>query len=104
MAKNVSESLETIELIMDYENPWIFSASSLRKLFEGWCCKGGGGNRKIIVKRPGPPLFKLSDEHFKVIEDYGVQFDILGSRKNMTYTSPIPINSYHGIALVHITK
>ncbi|CAG8524894.1 10589_t:CDS:1 [Diversispora eburnea] len=74
MAENVPESLETIEIIMGYENPWIFSASSLRKFFEGWCCERGGGNKNIIVI--GPRLFTLSDEHFKVIEEYGVQFDI----------------------------
>ncbi|CAG8452147.1 8168_t:CDS:2 [Diversispora eburnea] len=70
MAKNVPESLETIEIKID-----IFSAYSLRKFFEGWCCKGGGGNKKIIVKRKKQAR-PLSGEHFKVIEEYGVQFDI----------------------------
>ena len=78
MAENVPESLETIEIGMDYDNPcpWIFSADSLRKFFEGWCCKGGG-NKKIIVKLTlHSRIFTLSDEHFKVIEEYGIQFDI----------------------------
>ncbi|CAG8536950.1 2841_t:CDS:1 [Diversispora eburnea] len=72
MAKNVSESLENIEIRMG-----IFSADSLRKFFEGWCCKGRGGNKKFIVKRTElARLFILSNEHFKVIEEYGVQFDM----------------------------
>ncbi|CAG8555820.1 8189_t:CDS:1 [Diversispora eburnea] len=72
MAKNVPESLETIEIRMG-----IFSADSLRKFLEGWCRKGGGGNRKIIVRRMEQErLFTLSDEHFKVIEEYGVQIDL----------------------------
>ncbi|RHZ85739.1 hypothetical protein Glove_60g120 [Diversispora epigaea] len=49
--------------------------SSLRKFFEGWCCKGGE-NKKIIVRRTGPRLFTLNDEHFKVIEEYGVQLNL----------------------------
>ncbi|CAG8497269.1 11184_t:CDS:1 [Diversispora eburnea] len=74
MAESVPKSLETIEIRMG-----IFNADSLRKFFEGWCCKGGGGNKKIIVKRTRvsrKKLFALSDEHFKVIEEYGIQFDI----------------------------
>ncbi|CAG8458190.1 8688_t:CDS:2 [Diversispora eburnea] len=63
MAENVPESLETIRIKMG-----IFSADSLRKFFEGWCCKGMGGNKKMTVKRP-----VLSDEHLKVIEEYGIQ-------------------------------
>ncbi|CAG8575554.1 8861_t:CDS:1 [Diversispora eburnea] len=75
MAENIPESLETIEIRMIYGAPWIFSADSLRKLFEGWCCKGGR-NKKVIIKRTEQtPLFILSDEHSKVIEEYGVQFD-----------------------------
>ncbi|CAG8452090.1 8163_t:CDS:2 [Diversispora eburnea] len=46
MAENVPESLETIEIKIRK-----FSSDSLRKFFDGWCCKG-------------------------VIEEYGVQFDI----------------------------
>ncbi|CAG8595038.1 11534_t:CDS:2 [Diversispora eburnea] len=34
MAENVPKSLETIEIRIDYDNPWIFSPSSLRKYFE----------------------------------------------------------------------
>ncbi|CAG8482908.1 1065_t:CDS:2 [Diversispora eburnea] len=81
MAKNVPESLETIEIQtkMNYD-PWIISASSLRNLFEGWCYKGEG-NKKIIVKRTRLRQFKLSDEHFKVIEKYGVQLDIIDMEK-----------------------
>ncbi|CAG8805367.1 4276_t:CDS:1, partial [Dentiscutata erythropus] len=67
MAENVPESLEIIEIRIG-----IFSADSLRKFFEGWCCKGEGRNKKFIVKRTEQArLFKLSDEHFKVIEEYG---------------------------------
>ncbi|RHZ59705.1 hypothetical protein Glove_362g85 [Diversispora epigaea] len=66
MAENVPKSLETIE-----------TADSLRKFFEGWCCKGGGGNKKIIVERK--ELFTLSDEHFKVFEEYEQEI----YRKNM---------------------
>ncbi|CAG8506248.1 8783_t:CDS:1 [Diversispora eburnea] len=76
MAENVPKSLETIVFMMMYKDPWIFSANSLRKFFEGWCCKGGGGNNKLIVTCLEPQLFTLSDEHFKVIEEYGVQFDV----------------------------
>ncbi|CAG8502550.1 8227_t:CDS:1 [Diversispora eburnea] len=72
MAENVPKSLETIEIRIG-----IFSANSLRKFFEGWCCKGGGENKKIILRRTEQArLFALSDEHFKIIEEYGVQFDI----------------------------
>ncbi|CAG8446910.1 11156_t:CDS:2 [Diversispora eburnea] len=46
MAENVPESLETIEIRMG------------------------------ISSADRPQLFALSDEHFKVIEEYGVQFDI----------------------------
>ncbi|CAG8498161.1 10675_t:CDS:1 [Diversispora eburnea] len=74
MAKNVPESLETIEFRMYHA--WIFNANSLRKFFEGWCCKGRGRNKMIIVKRTPARLFRLSDEHYKVIEEYGVQFAI----------------------------
>ncbi|CAG8498141.1 10674_t:CDS:2 [Diversispora eburnea] len=76
MAKNVPESLETIEIRMNYYNPWIFSADDLRKFFEGWCRKGREGNKKIIVKRSEQlrrSRFKLSDEHFKVIKEYGLK-------------------------------
>ncbi|CAG8475026.1 995_t:CDS:1 [Diversispora eburnea] len=66
------ESLEIIKIRMG-----IFNADSLRKFFEGWCCKGEGRNKKFIVKRTEQArLFKLSDEHFKVIEEYGVQFNM----------------------------
>ncbi|CAG8559781.1 8980_t:CDS:1 [Diversispora eburnea] len=83
MAEYVPESLETIEFIIYNHTSWIFSANSLRKFFEGWCCKGEG-NKKIIVKdnkrivksTEEQQLFTLSDEHFKVIDEYGVQFDI----------------------------
>ncbi|CAG8459899.1 11414_t:CDS:2 [Diversispora eburnea] len=76
MAENIPKSLETIKIIMFYENQWIFSADSLRKFFEGWHHKGGR-NKRIIVKRPKKArLFTLSDENIKVIEEYGVQFDI----------------------------
>ncbi|RHZ44935.1 hypothetical protein Glove_707g35 [Diversispora epigaea] len=72
MAENASESIETIEIRMG-----IFSADSLKKFFEGWCCKGKGGNKKFIVKRTEQArLFTLNDKHFKVIEEYGVQFNI----------------------------
>ncbi|CAG8548752.1 9785_t:CDS:1 [Diversispora eburnea] len=72
MAKNVPESLETIEIRMGR-----FTADSLRIFFEGWCYKGGGENKKIIVKRTEQArLFVLSDEHRKVIEEYGVQVNI----------------------------
>ncbi|CAG8513387.1 1731_t:CDS:2 [Diversispora eburnea] len=72
MAENVPESLEIIEIRMGR-----FAADSLRKFVEGWCCKGRGGNKKIILKRTEQArLFKLSDEQFKVIEKYGVQIDI----------------------------
>ncbi|CAG8537496.1 7841_t:CDS:2 [Diversispora eburnea] len=76
MAKNVPESLETIEIIMGYENPWMISASSLRKFFRGWCYKGLDRNKNVIARYTGSLPFTLSDEHFKVIEEYGVQFDI----------------------------
>src|SRR5688572_10131100 len=54
MAENVPNSLETIIIKMDYDNPWIFSTDSLRKFFEEWCCKGEGGNKKprrLRIKR-----------------------------------------------------
>ncbi|CAG8586004.1 7942_t:CDS:1 [Diversispora eburnea] len=88
MAENVPKPLETIIFIMDYDNPWIFSANSLRKFFEGWRCKGGEGNkmpRRLRIKRsstsdglllPSLNLVAISSEHFKVIEEYGIQFDI----------------------------
>ncbi|CAG8506228.1 8782_t:CDS:2, partial [Diversispora eburnea] len=47
---------------MDYEDPWIFRAR--------------GGNKKAIEICPEERPFTLSDEHFKVIEEYGVQFDV----------------------------
>ncbi|CAG8513405.1 1732_t:CDS:1 [Diversispora eburnea] len=73
MGKNVPESLETIKIRMG-----IFSADSLRKFFEGWCCKGRRGNKKIIVKRSEQArLFSLNNEHFKVIEEYGVEFNLI---------------------------
>ncbi|CAG8645899.1 3925_t:CDS:2, partial [Diversispora eburnea] len=72
MAENVPESLETIEIRMG-----IFSANSLRNFFEGWGCKERGENKKFIVNRTEEAqLFTLSEKHFKVIEEYGVQFDI----------------------------
>ncbi|CAG8579180.1 9830_t:CDS:2 [Diversispora eburnea] len=71
-SESVPGSLETIEIRMGS-----FSADSLRKFFERWCCKGRGGNKKFILKRTElAQLFTLSDEHFKVIEEYGVQFDM----------------------------
>ncbi|CAG8498182.1 10676_t:CDS:1 [Diversispora eburnea] len=79
MGENVPESLESMEIRMNYYNPWIFSADYLRKFFEGWCYKGGGVNKLIIIKRTERGQlcgFTLSDEHFKVIEEYGVQFYI----------------------------
>ncbi|CAG8534234.1 6904_t:CDS:2 [Diversispora eburnea] len=78
MAENVPESLKTIIIKMGYHDPWTFSADNLRKFFEGWGCKGGELNKKIIVRRRGLHSFKLSDEHFKVIEEYGVQFNLEG--------------------------
>ncbi|CAG8561412.1 9770_t:CDS:2 [Diversispora eburnea] len=63
---NVPESLESIEIRME-----MFRSESLRKFFEGWCRKGGGRNKKIIIKFQSR-LFTLSDEHFKVIDEYGV--------------------------------
>ncbi|RHZ80038.1 hypothetical protein Glove_139g91 [Diversispora epigaea] len=45
MAENIPESLETIEI-----GKGIFSADSLRKIFEGCCFKGGGRNEKIILE------------------------------------------------------
>ncbi|CAG8495613.1 2598_t:CDS:2 [Diversispora eburnea] len=90
MAKNVPESLETIEINMVYDNFWKFSADSLRKFLDGWCCKGGGGrvkriiikNKKNISKRI--PLnilellpYTLTLEHFKVIEEYGIKFNLV---------------------------
>ncbi|CAG8558550.1 11552_t:CDS:2 [Diversispora eburnea] len=53
MAENVPKSLEIIKIRMVYKDPWIFSSDSLRKLFEGWCCKGGGNKklRKFCIKR-----------------------------------------------------
>ncbi|CAG8610485.1 11433_t:CDS:1, partial [Diversispora eburnea] len=88
MAENVPKPLETIIFIMDDDNPWIFSANSLRKFFEGWRCKGGEGNkmpRRLRIKRSYTSdglllsslnLVATSSEHFKVIEEYGIQFDI----------------------------
>ncbi|CAG8452008.1 8157_t:CDS:2 [Diversispora eburnea] len=69
MAENVPESLETIEIRMEK-----FSVDSLRKFMKGWSCKERGGNKKIIVKRKKEA--RLCDEHFKVIEEYGVQFKV----------------------------
>ncbi|CAG8590146.1 1881_t:CDS:1 [Diversispora eburnea] len=72
MAENAPESLEIIEIRMGR-----FTTDSLRKFVEGWCCKGRGGNKKIIVIRTEQArLFRLSDDHFKVIEKYGVQINI----------------------------
>ncbi|CAG8575012.1 7573_t:CDS:2 [Diversispora eburnea] len=48
----------------------MFRSESLRKIFEVWIRKGGGRNKKIIVKLQSR-LFTLSDEHFKVIDEYG---------------------------------
>ncbi|CAG8577671.1 8182_t:CDS:2, partial [Diversispora eburnea] len=87
MAENIPESLETIKIRMVYRDPWIFSASSLRKFFEGWCCKGGGNEklRRLRIKRSltpknfsSPPLkfTAINSEHFKVIKEYGIQFDM----------------------------
>ncbi|CAG8492526.1 142_t:CDS:2 [Diversispora eburnea] len=92
MAENVPESLETIEIRMDCEYSWIFGAESLRKFFEGWgCCKGGGNKkfRRLCIRLIRSPLFRrpskrflpltlktMGDEHFKVIEEYGIQFDM----------------------------
>ncbi|CAG8497308.1 11186_t:CDS:1 [Diversispora eburnea] len=70
MVESVPESLEIIEIRMG-----IFNADSLRKFFKGWCSKEGGRNKKMIVNRQ-EQLFTLSNEHFKVIEEYGVQFNI----------------------------
>ncbi|CAG8548260.1 2300_t:CDS:2 [Diversispora eburnea] len=67
MGESVPESLETVEIRMG-----IFSADSLRKFFEGWCRKGVGGNKKMIVKRQVRRR-KLSDEHRKIIEKYGTE-------------------------------
>ncbi|CAG8459882.1 11413_t:CDS:2 [Diversispora eburnea] len=76
MAENIPKSLETIKIMMFYKNQWTFRAVSLRKFFEGWH-RIGDGNKRIIVKRPKKArLFTLSDENIKVIEEYGVQFDI----------------------------
>ncbi|CAG8524853.1 10587_t:CDS:2 [Diversispora eburnea] len=82
MAENVIESLETIEIIMVYPvYPRTFNTNgfdSLRKFFEGWCCKGGG-NKNVIVKRQGKRLFTLSDdeEHRSMVyKIYGI-FDIV---------------------------
>ncbi|RHZ85811.1 hypothetical protein Glove_60g108 [Diversispora epigaea] len=83
MAENVPDSLETIKIGMDYYNPWIFSADSLRKFFERWCCKRGGGNKKLRglriepirqTKQISPLTLKTMGEHFKVIEEYEIQF------------------------------
>ncbi|CAG8458287.1 8693_t:CDS:2 [Diversispora eburnea] len=67
MAESVPESLVTIEIKMG-----TFSADSLRKFFEGWCCKGGGRNKKMIVSHK-----ILLNEHYKVIKEYGVQFGLV---------------------------
>ncbi|CAG8548764.1 9786_t:CDS:2 [Diversispora eburnea] len=73
MAESVPVSLETLVIRMG-----IFNADSLRKFFEGWCCEGGAGNKKIIVKRTEQArLFKLSDEHLEVIEEYGIPNQLL---------------------------
>ncbi|CAG8596467.1 3534_t:CDS:2 [Diversispora eburnea] len=57
MAENVPESLEIIEIRIG-----IFSADSLRKFFEGWCCKGRGGrNEKIIIRTQEARLYMLND-------------------------------------------
>ncbi|RHZ49419.1 hypothetical protein Glove_521g36 [Diversispora epigaea] len=48
------ESFETIKIIMDYQDPWIFNADCLRKFFEGWCCKGGRGDKKFRRLRIEP--------------------------------------------------
>ncbi|CAG8458265.1 8692_t:CDS:2 [Diversispora eburnea] len=69
MAENMPNSLETVEIIM-----CMFSADSLRKFFEGWCCKGGGGNKNMIIKCLESR--SLNYEHWRVIEEYGVQFYI----------------------------
>ncbi|CAG8453940.1 10933_t:CDS:2 [Diversispora eburnea] len=41
----------TQSFLIEHLHPWIFSASSLRKLFERWCYKGEG-NKKVVVMRP----------------------------------------------------
>ncbi|CAG8548217.1 2298_t:CDS:2 [Diversispora eburnea] len=64
LAESVPESLETIEIRMG-----IFSADSLRYFFEGWCRVEN--KKMMIVNRQ-----VLSDEHWKVIEEYGVQFEM----------------------------
>ncbi|CAG8439147.1 4382_t:CDS:1 [Diversispora eburnea] len=76
MAKNIPESLETIEIKM-YDS-WRFSADDLREIFEGWCFKGGGENKKIILRSATEVWnFTLSDEHFKVIKEYGVELKLM---------------------------
>ncbi|CAG8492418.1 136_t:CDS:2 [Diversispora eburnea] len=46
MAENLSESFETIEIRMNYYDPWIFSAEEY--FFEGWCRrKVGVRNKKL---------------------------------------------------------
>ncbi|CAG8585987.1 7941_t:CDS:2 [Diversispora eburnea] len=76
MGKNIPESLETIEIRIDYDFQWNFSADSLRKFFEGWSLKRGGDKKVIVNNTEHSLLFTLGDEHFKVIEEHGVQFDI----------------------------
>ncbi|CAG8568816.1 6498_t:CDS:2 [Diversispora eburnea] len=44
MAKNIPESLETIEI-----SRCDFISDNIRNFYKGWCCKGRG-NKKIIVK------------------------------------------------------
>ncbi|CAG8571779.1 1708_t:CDS:2 [Diversispora eburnea] len=55
------------------------SDDSLRNFFEGWCCKGGGGNKKIIVKRiEDAQEFTLSEYQVKVIEEYeNTEFNLI---------------------------
>ncbi|CAG8576290.1 6728_t:CDS:2 [Diversispora eburnea] len=67
MAENVPESLEIITIKMDYDNPWIFSSDSLRKFFEGQT-----GQASQL-----PRILKIMDnKYFKIIEEYGIQFDM----------------------------
>ncbi|CAG8443099.1 6109_t:CDS:2 [Diversispora eburnea] len=92
ISENVPELLETIEICrMDYNDPWIFSADSLRIFFEGWCRKGRRGNKKfrrLCIRLTRSARYRMmftalkletmSREHFDIIKEYGIQlkFDI----------------------------
>ncbi|CAG8577662.1 8181_t:CDS:2 [Diversispora eburnea] len=67
MAENIPESLETIKIRMVYRDPWIFSARDLRI-------------KRSLTPRDfsSPPLIftAINSEHFKVIKEHGIQFDM----------------------------